>query len=625
MDRNQGIGIVLLFVVFVGYYFLTKPSAEEMARDLAVRDSLAQLKLMEKDNIAETAELVQEIEAVPDSVKMSQLSSAYGNMAQAMVGENKTVSIENGDIKIFIDSKGARISEAVLKEHYKVTQDSAHNKTKAPLSLLEDSKNRFDFLLQTQNNGTLNTGDLYFTPTVNGNTVRLKAELGPGKSITQIYQLADEGFKLDYKIELEGMDQLLSPDARNMKLVWHNYLDRLELNTKFERYYSTVYFRKVNEDSDYCSCRQDDTEEVEGKRIEWVSHVNQFFNSSLVAQNFQFENGFFETVMMDEENPDLKLTKSEVDIPISASREQVLEFDMFIGPNEFKRLRSFDNGLEEIIPFGRSIFGTINRWIIRPAFDFLSRYIGSKGIVIIILIFIIKMILYPLMYKMLYSQAKMGALKPELASLKEKYKDDNQKVQMETMKIYREYGVSPLGGCLPMLAQMPIWYALFRFFPASIRFRQEPFLWADDLSSFDVIYWLPFEIPAYGSHISLFTIIWAISTILYSFYNMRHMDMSSNPAMKYIQYLMPVTFLVFFNGYASGLTCYMFFSNLFNIAQTLVTKNLIFDEDEIRNKLMAEKAKPKKKSNFQSKLEEAMAKQQELQKKQAQQKKKKRR
>lgn len=223
------------------------------------------------------------------------------------------------------------------------------------------------------------------------------------------------------------------------------------------------------------------------------------------------------------------------------------------------------------------------------------------------------MALYPLMYKTLYSQAKMGALKPELAHLKEKYKDDMQKQQMETMKIYREYGVSPLGGCLPMLLQMPIWYALFRFFPASITFRQEPFLWATDLSTYDVLFNLGFEIPFFGSHVSLFTLLWAVSTIVYTYYNMQNVDLSANPAMKYVQYIMPIMFLAFFNNYASGLTCYMFFSNLINIIQTVVTKNYIFDESKIREELLKEKAKPKKKSGFQAKLEEAMRQQQAIQ------------
>ena len=326
------------------------------------------------------------------------------------------------------------------------------------------------------------------------------------------------------------------------------------------------------------------------------------------------ENGRFETVATEKDNPDLKVIKTEYEYALDFTNQESIESSIYIGPNEFNRLLAFNNSLEQIIPFGRSIFGTINRWLIRPSFNWLSKFIGSKGIVIIVLIFIIKMILYPLMYKMLHSQAKMGLLKPEIAGLREKFPDDNQKVQMETMKLYREYGVSPLGGCLPMIVQMPIWYALFRFFPASITFRQESFLWATDLSSFDVIARLPFEIPAFGSHISLFTLLWAVTTIIYSYYNMKHMDMSANPAMKYIQYIMPVTFLFFFNNYASGLTVYMFFSNMFNIAQTVITKKFVFDDDKLRLELQNQKNKPKKKGGFQSRLEEAMKQQQELQK-----------
>ena len=216
------------------------------------------------------------------------------------------------------------------------------------------------------------------------------------------------------------------------------------------------------------------------------------------------------------------------------------------------------------------------------------------------------------MYKMLHSQAKMGVLKPELAQLKEKFKDDNQKIQMETMKVSREFGVSPLGGCMPMIVQIPIWYALFRFFPAYIDFRQESFLWADDLSSYDIFFRLPFEIPMFGAHISLFTLLWAITTIIYTYYNTKHMDMSAQPMMKYVQYAMPVMFLVFFNNYASGLTIYMFFSNLINIIQTIGTKQFIFDDEKIRAELYKKKEKPKKQSKFQARLEEAM-KQQKLQ------------
>jgi len=319
------------------------------------------------------------------------------------------------------------------------------------------------------------------------------------------------------------------------------------------------------------------------------------------------------TEMLGKDSDDLKVLESTAYIPVENGTPYTMQ--MYVGPNEFETLRNYNNGLEEIIPFGRSIFGSINRWIIRPSFNFLSGMIGSKGVVIIVLIFILKMLLYPLMYKMLYSQAKMQALKPEIEKASVKFKDDPQKKQMETMKMYREYGVSPLGGCWPMMLQMPIWYALFRFFPASITFRQESFLWANDLSSYDAFVNLPFAMPEFiGSHISLFTVLWAVSTLIYTYYNTKHMDMSANPAMKYVQYFMPLMFLGFFNTYASGLTCYMFFSNLFNIMQTVITKKFVFDNDKILAELNKEKAKPKKpKTGFQARLEEAMKQQQKVQ------------
>ena len=233
------------------------------------------------------------------------------------------------------------------------------------------------------------------------------------------------------------------------------------------------------------------------------------------------------------------------------------------------------------------------------------------------------MLLFPLTYKMLYSQSKMGALKPQIAKVREKYKDDAQQQQMETMKMYREFGVNPLGGCMPMVLQMPIWFALYRFFPASIEFRQASFLWAHDLSSFDVFTLLPLDIPFYGAHISLFTILWAIATVGYTVYNSRNMDMSqmNNPAMKYMQYFMPVMFLFFFNNFASGLTCYLLFSSVFNILQTLITKNVIINQDKVKAQLERNKQKPKKKGGFQQRLEQAMKQQQQIQEQRQQQKK----
>lgn len=295
-----------------------------------------------------------------------------------------------------------------------------------------------------------------------------------------------------------------------------------------------------------------------------------------------------------------------------------MDFTFYLGPNDFENLRDVGYELQDIIPYGWSIFGTINRWVIRPIFKFFSSFIGSLGASILILTLVVKLALYPLTFRMLHSQSKMAALKPEIAKIKEKNKDDSSTQQMETMKLYREYGVNPLGGCMPMVLQMPIWFALYRFFPASIEFRQEGFLWANDLSSYDVFAQLPFYIPFYGDHISLFTLLWAVSLFGYTYYNMKHMDtsmMQSNPMMKYMQYLMPVMFLFFLNSYASGLTCYLLFSNLFNITQTVVTKNVILNEEKIKEKLRKNKEKPKKKTGFQARLQKAMEEQKKRQEK----------
>jgi len=620
MDKTQGIGVLLIFAVLAIYYTYTAPSEAEIARYEFVQDSIAQAEVQLKNQETITAPSAAQ-PVVTDSVKLEQYSSTHGPFANAMVGSSEIVTLENEFLKLSIDSKGGKIKEAELKKHYKITEDSAYVQSKSLLKLLEDEKNKFEYIIPTNSYGKINTSDLFFKPQLNGQQLTMTADLGGGKSIVQKYSLKDSSYNVDYALKLNGINQLM--DSPSIKMKWHNYLDRLELNTNFEKYYSTIYFKETNEDSDYCNCRSDDKEETEEQRLEWVSNVNQFFNTSIIPKNKKFENGVFETIMQEDDSEDMKLLKSEFDIPLDQTTNESVEMSLYIGPNEFERLQLYDNDLEQIIPFGRSIFGSINRWVIRPAFNWLSRFMSSKAIVIIVLIFILKMLLYPLMYKMLHSQAKMGLLKPELAHLKTKFKDEPQKVQMETMKVYREYGVSPLGGCMPMLLQMPIWYALFRFFPASITFRQEPFLWATDLSSYDVFMRLPFEIPMFGAHISLFTILWAVTTIIYSYYNMRHMDMSANPAMKYVQYFMPITFLFFFNTYASGLTCYMFFSNLFNIAQTVITRKFVFKDEKLRAELDQQKNKPKKKGGFQQKLEEAMKQQQAKAKKGGQQKPKK--
>ena len=604
---------------FMLWTITSSPSKEELEKSRKLQDSIALAKQTAEKSISVNSELSEKtvnVNKENDSVSSQLNNLKFGAFSTSSVGQEKEEILENDFIRITFNTKGGKIKEAILKKHYKTITDSVGKDSKELVTMLNSAENKFEYILPVQGSSTnaVNTSSLYFAPEKIGNTISFKAKTSNGGYFEQKYELSQNDYTLKYSISTKNLSGVLTDGTKALPFYWESHLNKYEKGEKFEQSYSTVYFKENDETSDYCSCVSDDAKELNEKPIEWVSHVNQFFNSSLMGTTGSFLSGNMVTKMTDITTSEyVKVVSSQLLVPINDLNAGSFEMTMYVGPNEFKRLQALGKEIEEIIPFGSSIFGTINRWFIRPFFDFLSSYIGSKGIVIILLIFLIKMLLYPLMYKMLYSQAKMGALKPELAHLKDKFKDDTQKQQMETMKIYREYGVSPLGGCLPMLLQMPIWYALFRFFPASITFRQEPFLWATDLSSYDVLFYMGFEIPFFGAHVSLFTLLWAVSTIVYTYYNMQNVDLSANPAMKYVQYFMPVMFLAFFNNYASGLTCYMFFSNMINILQTVVTKNYIFNEDKIREDLMKEKAKPKKKSGFASKLEEVMKQQQAVQ------------
>ncbi|MCO6488607.1 MAG: membrane protein insertase YidC [Phaeodactylibacter sp.] len=632
MDRNTIIGLTLIFILLLVWQQVMQPTEEEILEQQQRQDSIEAVQ-QRQDSLEEieedTTSALEVVETQGDSLRLLRRQAAYGPFSGAAAGTARDVVLENDLFRVTFSTKGGRIREALLKNHNKVVGNEKGKDVKAPLSLLENEKNKFEYFFPVANlpAGGVSSGDLYFEVVKSdGQSVTFRAAADNGGYFEQSYRIAEGTYNIDYDIRLENLNSVISNNADEIRLNWVNYLGKLEKNTTYERRYSTVYFKPVEEDPDYCSCTSDDKEEVTGQRVKWVSNANQFFNSTLIADD-AFNSAILETKMLPEEAEDLKLLVSQISIPYNHSASETFAMEFFVGPNEFDRLYAMGNSLQDIIPFGWSIFGTINRWVIRPLFSFLSSFIGSKGIVILFLTLIVKILLYPLTYRMLYSQSKMGALKPRLEGMKDKFKDDPQAQQMETMKLYREFGVNPLGGCMPMVLQMPIWFALYRFFPASIEFRQAGFLWADDLSSYDVFVNLPFELPFnMGAHISLFTLLWAVTTLIYTYYNTRHMDMSANPAMKYMQYIMPVMFLGFFNTFASGLTCYLLFSNLFNIAQTIVTKNYIIDNEKIEKELEAYRKKPKKKGGFQQRLEAALKEQQRVQEqREAQQQRKKRR
>ena len=605
-------------MLFLAWQQFLAPSPQELEAQQRSRDSLARLEQLAETILpgedAAPAEAVTPTDAplLTDSARLEQLTGTFGPFASAAVGQADSVVLENDLLKVTFSTKGGRITSVLLKQYHKVRETDAGEEFTNPLYLLEDDKNRFEYILPIANvpSGGVRTSDLYFTPTVDGQTVRMRAATANGGFFEQSYTVSDGSYLIDYDLRFEGLDRTLAQNTPGVQLHWENYLDKIEKNDDYERNYSTVYFKPVDEGSDYCSCTSSDVEEVDDQTVKWVSMSNQFFNSSLIAGS-AFRSARLETVMFDGENEDLKKLQADLFLPIDNFGGDTYEMGLYVGPNEFQRLQEIGYDLTDIIPFGRSVFGAINRWAIRPFFDLLDSFIGNKGISILMLTLLVKLLLFPLTYKMLVSQSKMQALKPYLEKAKAKHKDDAQAQQMESMKLYGEYGVSPLGGCLPMLAQMPIWFALYRFFPASITFRQENFLWANDLSTFDNFIQLPFEVPlGFGAHISLFAFLWAVTTLIYTYYNTKHMDYSAQPAMKYMQYIMPVMFLGFFNSFAAGLTSYLLFSNLINIAQTIVAKNFIIDQNKLLAQLEENKKKPKKTSGFRARLEDAMKEQQ---------------
>ncbi|MFK8162658.1 MAG: membrane protein insertase YidC [Lewinella sp.] len=619
MDRSTVIGLVLILAIFTVWQVMVAPSAEELETQQRYQDSIAALNQAElaPAPVTEAAPFSPtELEGLTDSARAAQFGSAFGAFSSAAAGQAKDIILENDLIIVTFNTKGGGIKQVELKEYAKITENEDGSENKLPLYLMDDKKNRFEYVLPV--NGVtgagIKTSDLYFDATLEGQTLVMRAPASNGGFFEQRYVLTDGTYLMDYDLRFEGLNQVLAHNE-TIQLQWDNHMDKIEKNSQYEASYTTMYFKPLDESSSYCSCNGSDTEDVPEEKLKWAAASQQFFTSALIADDAFAPGGHFATVAPDDldQSLDLKQVSATINIPVGKSASEVVGMRFYVGPNEFDRLRAIGYDMTDVISFGRSIFGGINRWIIRPLFNFLSSFIGNMGIAILVLTLIVKLLVYPLTYKMLVSNVKMQLLKPELEKMKAKLKDDAQAQQVQQMKMYQEYGASPLGGCLPMVLQMPIWFALYRFFPASIEFRQESFLWASDLSTYDVLTKIPEWIPFMQGHISLFAVLWAITTVIYAYYNSKHMDYSAQPMMKYFQYIMPIMFLGFFNSFASGLTAYLLFSNTFNIAQTIITKNFLIDHDKLKAKMDANKKKPKKTTGFSARLQEALKEQQKQQ------------
>ena len=641
MNRDTLVGVVLITVLFLLYNYLSAPSTEEVERWKQQRDSFieAQAELAKKDSLlkvqqeanraalklieADSSLTQEQRDSLTKTMGGDALKGVFGAFTPASLGEEKLYTLENERLKLSFSNKGARLVSAQVKGFEAYNHSSPDPYDKEPVILLGHAENQFEWLLPhtAASRGAVSTSDLFFEVQEEPNALvfRAYAEGDKSRFIEQRYVLPAESYLLDYDLRLENLRDLMPASAKDIPLNWKTLPAKIEKNAQYESTVSSVHYREMNNSPSYCNCATNDRIEL-NQPIHWVSHAQQFFNATLIARNnTAFRRGELTTLM----TPDaayLKELSSRIYLHYNNENQVTYNMSWYLGPNDYRELVKLEVDLERIIPFGWSIFGTISRHIIRPLFNFLAGFIGSYGLIIFILTLIVKLMTYPLQHKMMLSSVKMSLLKPELDKMREKYKDNPQAMQMEQFKMFNMYGVSPLGGCLPMLLTMPIWIALYRFFPASIEFRQKSFLWADDLASYDSVMDLGFSIPFYGDHVSLFTALWAISMIAFVHYNSKQMDMTAAAGggvnmkvMKYMQYAFPIVFFFALNSWASGLTAYMLFSNVINIVQTYVTKNILIDRDKVWAQMQEVKKNPPK-ASF---MEQALRQQEEMRKRQA--------
>ena len=602
-DKNSLTGFVLMFLILLVFNFFFLPTNEEVEK----KDNSNPIEL-QSTQIQQIDESSNTINQEPVYNKINK--SDFGIFSESSFAQDQEVILENEKIKLVISNKGGQIKSVVIKEG--PNQKKYTTYTGEELEIFNSDSSIFNLNFST--GISINTKDLYFDPisyntSENQNSVTMRLAVDSIHYVDFNYKINDD-YLVDFSINLIGMDEVIPNELNYMNLEWQMKTPQTEKSKTNQDMYTGIYYQFLadQDDIDYLGYTTAEDEEKLSNKLSWVAFQQQFFSSILVSKS-GLENASLYSVK-DENSKYIKNLSAKFELPYNHNRNEKLDFQFYFGPNHYKQLQSYNYKFEEIIPLGWGIFGWVNKYIIINIFDFLSKFFTNYGLIIFILTVIIKLALSPFTYKAYLSQAKMKVLKPEIDKMTEKHKGkDPMKVQQETMSLYRKAGVNPMGGCLPMLFQFPILIAMFRFFPASIELRSEAFLWADDLSAYDSIYDLPFEIPFYGDHISLFTLLMTISTLLYTRMNSQ-MASGQMAQMKWMMYLMPIMFLGFFNNYAAGLSYYYFLANMFTFSQQYFMKKFI-DEDAILRQLEENKKKPKKKSNFQKKLEEMQKRQEQ--------------
>ncbi|MFO7368836.1 MAG: membrane protein insertase YidC [Bacteroidales bacterium] len=622
MDKNSIFGIVLIAAILIVWGIINKPDPGEIEANRRRLDSLSLVEKRQQEIksiqdsavVAEKAALSVQGAIQNDSLKLQKLKNELGIFADKAVGEQKFYTIENDLIRLVVSSKGGRPYSAELKKYKTFDQK--------PVVLFDGDSTKFGLTFYDQNK-PISTSDLFFAPAdtlahsavAKGDSLIMRLTVSENKYIEYRYSLEPGSYMVEFAMQLSGMKDIVTRDPESIDMNWEIYVPQHEQLKKNENQYTSLYFRHYKEDVEYFNPRQ--SKDVEPKdivtQVEWFAFKNQFFSSVLIAET-AFSNALLKLTNLPEEDKYLKNFRAEVGIPFQRLENETIRMKMFFGPNKFKLLKK-NYGvykLEDLVSMGKSIIRGINQYVIIPIFDWLSKFFGNYGLIILLLTIIIKIGLLPLTYKSYLSQASMKALKPQIDELSKKYpKGKELEKQQATMALYKKAGVSPMGGCLPMLLQFPILFAMFKFFPTSIELRQEGFLWVKDLSTFDsILSWdafIPILSNIYGNHVSLFTILMTVSTIIQMKMSDATMSSQQMPGMKTMMYMMPIMFLFVLNNFSSGLTYYYFLANMITIGQNFFFKQFV-DEKELLRKIEEKKTKPVKKSKWQQRLDE-MAKQ----------------
>uniref|UniRef100_UPI00404706C5 membrane protein insertase YidC n=1 Tax=Algoriphagus sp. TaxID=1872435 RepID=UPI00404706C5 len=586
MDKNQATGLILFAAVILTYslFFASNPEIPP------VESTEPTVEATQNTPQPNTAVLL------PDSLLDAQRQLQFGELASWTIGEEQNLTLENEVVKITVSTKGGAIKEVLLKKYFSWQNE--------PLFLLDSSHSSLNYSLDTRL-GTVDLNEFYFAPQLSSETIEgvsqqiltLRASSASGQLI-QKYTLSEGQYTLEKSFEIQGLQGIIT--AKSIRIDWEDQIKAQEKDLAESRRKTQVNYYLAEGSYDNLGLSDDPEEAKVDQPVKWIGFSQRFFTAGIIADSV------FQEVALTQSTP----SDSSIVRAMSASLSLQLQngqakLTHYFGPDQYKTLKAITPGFEENVDMGYFFVSWVNKYIVVHLFEFLEKYFNSYGIIIILIVLLIKLALSPLTYKSYIGMAKMRVIKPEIDELKEKYGDDATKMQQEQMKLFSQLGVSPISGCLPLVLQMPFLFAMFFFFPNAIELRQESFLWAEDLSTYDEFIKLPFTIPFYGAHVSLFTLLMTISQVLYAHFN-NQLTTATGP-MKNLGYVMPVMFMFVLNSYPAGLSFYYFVSNIFTFGQQALIK-LFVDDSKIRQKVEENKLKnvDKKKSKFQQRLEDAM-------------------